>query len=72
MLELIILIVAILLIVREIGRNSSGKDYDSVQYHKDWDREYNKWKMRGVDDNTAHANSFKSVQKDKKDGKYDK
>lgn len=72
MLGFIALVVGILLIVAEIGRNSSGNDYDSVQYHKDWDREYNKWKMRGMDDNTAHANSFKKVQKDKKDGKYDK
>lgn len=72
MLTVIVLIIIILFIVREVGRNSTDKDYDSIQYHADWDKEYNKWKMRGVDDTTARANSFKKVQEDKKIGKYDK
>ena len=72
MFGIIILIVVVLVIAYTVGSSSSGRDYDSKRYHQDWDREYNKWKMRGVDNNTAHANSFKKVQKDKKDGKYNK
>lgn len=65
-------IVIILLIIKEIGSNSTDKDYNSIQYHADWDKEYHKWKMCGVSDSTARANSFKKVQEDKKKGKYDK
>ncbi|NCC42666.1 MAG: hypothetical protein EOM18_03590 [Clostridia bacterium] len=67
---LILIIWIGLSIVAGIGRNSH--DFKSTEYHKDWDSKYNSWKMKGVDDNTARTNSLKEVQKDKKNGKYDK
>ena len=70
--ELIIFIGFIIFIAWFIGHNSSGKDYDSAKYHKDWNKEYNKWKWRGKNDKEAAYRSFAEVQKNKKDGKYDK
>lgn len=67
---LIILTVIFLLILVEIGKNS--KDYNFTEYQKDLTKEYSKWRLKGLNDDVARANAIKKVQKNKKDGKYNK